>query len=144
MIGGGLSGLMITRKASTVPHNWLRRQGSNLRYRLKIAYAGCLGSSKYILRRYSLTYLNRSYNSSFILACPALPGLTVFGFKAYAIVTYSELLTCNTRRTSVNPLRLSLYLSKLQRNKTWCPMTESNCHPLITKQVFYHLTNRAN
>ena len=23
-------------------------------------------------------------------------------------------------------------------------MTESNCHPLITKQVFYHLTNRAN
>ena len=25
----------------------------------------------------------------------------------------------------------------------WCPMTESNCHPLITKQVFYHLTNRA-
>ena len=28
--------------------------------------------------------------------------------------------------------------------KYWCPMTESNCHPLITKQVFYHLTNRAN
>ena len=27
-----------------------------------------------------------------ILACPALPGLTVFGFKAYAIVTYSSIL----------------------------------------------------
>ena len=25
----------------------------------------------------------------------------------------------------------------------WCPVTESNCRPLITKQVFYHLTNRA-
>ena len=40
------------------------------------------------LRRYSLTYLNFST----ILACPALPGLTVFGFKAYAIVTYSSIL----------------------------------------------------
>ena len=30
-----------------------------------------------------------------------------------------------------------------QSELTWCPMTESNCHPLITKQVFYHLTNRA-
>ncbi len=40
------------------------------------------------LRRYSLTYLNLST----ILACPALPGLTVFGFKAYAIVTYSSIL----------------------------------------------------
>ena len=40
------------------------------------------------LRRYSLTSLNLST----IWACPALPGLTVFGFKAYAIVTYSSIL----------------------------------------------------
>ena len=26
---------------------------------------------------------------------------------------------------------------------SWCPVTESNCQPLITKQVLYHLTNRA-
>ena len=26
----------------------------------------------------------------------------------------------------------------------WCPMTESNCHPRITKPMFYHLTNGAN
>ena len=27
--------------------------------------------------------------------------------------------------------------------KYWCPVTESNCQLLITKQLLYHLTNRA-
>ena len=31
-------------------------------------------------------------HSSCISTCPALPGLTVFGFKAYAIVIYFALL----------------------------------------------------
>ena len=35
------------------------------------------------------------------------------------------------------------YQTALHSDKNWCPMTESNCHYLITKQVFYHLTNRA-
>ena len=26
----------------------------------------------------------------------------------------------------------------------WCPVTESNCQPRITKPMLYHLTNRAN
>jgi hypothetical protein len=36
--------------------------------------------------------LNALSRRSHISTCPALPGLTVFGFKAYAIVIYFVLL----------------------------------------------------
>ena len=37
--------------------------------------------------------LNALSHVPHISICPALPGLTVFGFKAYAIVTYFVLLS---------------------------------------------------
>ena len=42
-----------------------------------------------------------------------------------------------------NWLTVNCTTAVLLRNKLWCPMTESNCHPRITKPMFYHLTNRA-
>lgn len=49
---------------------------------------------------------------SHISTCSALPGLTVFGFKAYAIVIYFVLLAALSQL-----LNATLSSSTLQRNK---------------------------
>ena len=73
----------------------------------KIAYAGCPSSSG-IVSSHPLDALSRR---SHISTCPALPGLTVFGFKAYAIVIYFVLLA------ALSHLLNATFLSTLNYNE---------------------------
>lgn len=67
---------------------WLWCPGSNRNTGHKIAYAGAPVLSKHLSLNLSSNALRPAPSSLAFSTCPALPRLTVFGFKAYAIVAY--------------------------------------------------------
>ncbi len=62
-------------------------------------------------------------------------------YKLYINYLWLREVDLNHRSLGYEPSELTGLL--YPASNSWCPMTESNCHPRITKPMFYHLTNGA-